>query len=120
MRVAATLAIYVFDLVLQLDNLDYVRILIALPQSDDAIVEGNQDCSDRFVVREVDAGDASHLVTVENRVHVLDVQALVIVDDIRVQLLGVPLLGLVCCLKVIAFANIYNLSVVCIHSFRLC
>ena len=71
------------------------------------------------MVWKVDACDASHLVEIKDGVHVLDVEALIIVDDVRIQLLGVPLLCLVCGLKVIAFANIDNLGVVGIHSLCL-
>lgn len=105
---------------LQLDHLYQVRILLTLPQPNRTVVKSDQDSADRILIREVDARDADHVVELEHGVHVLDVQAVVIVDDVGVHVLRMPLehrsssVGILRlhCVKTVAFADVADAGVV--------
>mmetsp|Transcript_9203 Transcript_9203/g.15473 ORF Transcript_9203/g.15473 Transcript_9203/m.15473 type:complete len:366 (+) Transcript_9203:38-1135(+) len=97
---------------------DFHELLVAhraLPKLDLAVVEGDEDGADGVGVREGDVGDARELVhEVVGRVHAVDVNALVVVHDVRIEL--EEGLGLVVVVEGVALAHVFDPAVVGLHA----
>lgn len=104
---------------LQLNDRNQVWILCTLPHPDSSVSESDQNDAYRVLEWEADARHADHVVRVEYRIDVVEVKAFLLHDYIRIQLLMVGLPRSRIGVEVVAFPNVGDFGVVCIHLLAL-